>query len=281
MLEGVLVEERFRVGRDEEAQLAPRDGDVLLLELHARRCTGIHERPARHTRAMADDRALEVARTLEEEDERLAAALAEVGELEREAAAVRERARGLSELIASGPERLVAAEATIDEAGRELERRRDQAARVQAELAEAERSGDERRIESARRAVQRALDSVRAGERRLERTTSARADLEQQLREAEAAEPLLEEQSRALSERLAAVPRISRSGVAPPEPGLDGIDEWASRVAAALFVVRSSLETERERLIREANELASSVLGDPVVDTSVSLVRARLDRALA
>ena len=230
---------------------------------------------------MADDRALEVARTLEEEDERLAAALAEVGELEREVAAVRERARGLSELIASGPERLVTAEATIDEAGRELERRRDQAARVQAELEEAERSGDERRIESARRAVERARDSVRAGERRLERSTSARADLERQLREAEAAEPLLEEQSRALSERLAAVPRISRSGVAPPEPGLDGIDEWASRVAAALFVVRSGLETERERLIREANELASSVLGDPVVDTSVSLVRARLDRALA
>ena len=97
--------------------------------------------------------------------------------------------------------------------------------------------------------------------------------------EGEAAIPALEEEARALSRRLAEVPRISRTGLEPPEPGLAGVDEWASRVAAALLVVRSGLDTERERLIREANELAASVLGDQDVGTSVALARARLERA--
>jgi hypothetical protein len=75
------------------------------------------------------------------------------------------------------------------------------------------------------------------------------------------------------------VRRVSRAGLESAAPGLDGIDEWGSRVAAALLVVRSGLDTERERLVREANELAASVLGDRDVGTSVALVRARLERA--
>jgi hypothetical protein len=46
-----------------------------------------------------------------------------------------------------------------------------------------------------------------------------------------------------------------------------------------LLVVRSGLETERERLIRQANEIAASVLGDPAHATAVSRVRAELERA--
>ena len=111
--------------------------------------------------------------------------------------------------------------------------------------------------------------------------TGARAELERELADADTAIPALEDEARALSRRLAEVPRISQAGLEPPEPGLAGLDEWASRVAAALLVVRSGLETERERLIREANELAASVLGDPDVGTSVALARARLERARA
>ena len=102
--------------------------------------------------------------------------------------------------------------------------------------------------------------------------------MEQELAEAETAIPELEIETQALSLRLAEVPRVSRAGLEPAGPGLDGIDEWASRVAAALLVVRSGLDTERDRLIREANELAASVLGDQNVGTSVALVRARLER---
>lgn len=230
---------------------------------------------------MVDERTIELARRLEEDDERLAAALATVAELHGVVAGIRERAAVLADVIASAPERRAAAEVTIAEAGRELDRRRDEAARAEQELAEAERSRDERRLASAQRALERSRESLAAGERRVERVTDARAGLERELAEAEAAIPVLEDEARAVSRRLADVPRISQTGLEPPGPGLDGVDEWASRVAAALLVVRSGLDTERERLIREANELAASVLGDGDVGTSVALVRSRLERALA
>ncbi len=228
---------------------------------------------------MAERRAIELARGLEQDDDRLAAALSSVVELQREVVGVRERAGGLAELIALAPERRAAAEAAMDEAQREVERRRDEAARAEAELAQAERSRDERRLASARRGAERASDSLAGGERRLERATDARAAIEREVAEAAASVPALEDEARGLSQRLAGVPRISRTGLEPPSPGLDGIDEWASRVAAALLVVRSGLDTERERVIREANELAASVLGDEGLGTSVALVRARLERA--
>ena len=228
---------------------------------------------------MSDHDALALARRLEEDDERLAATLAEVAELEHGIAALRERARALAQLIASAPERRAAADAAIDEAERELARRREEAARAEEELGRAERARDERRLASARRAIERAQESVSAGERRLERATAARSDVERELQEAGIEALALEEQAETASRRLAGVPRISRNGIAPPGAGLGGVDEWASRAAAALFVVRSGLETERERVIREANELAASVLGDPDAGTSVALVRARLERA--
>jgi chromosome segregation ATPase len=230
---------------------------------------------------VADSRAIELARGLERDDERLAAALESVGELHAAVAEVRERAAGLAEVIASAPARRVAADAAIDEARQERERRQEEVARVEAELARAERSRDERRLASVRRAVERARDSLRAGERRVERAAGVRAEIERELSDAEASVPALEEEARALSARLAEVPRVSRAGLEAAAPGLDGIDEWASRVAAALLVVRSGLDTERERLIREANELAASVLGEQDVGTSVALVRARLERAVA
>ena len=63
----------------------------------------------------------------------------------------------------------------------------------------------------------------------------------------------------------------------PPGPGIEGVLEWAARAHAAVFVARSGLETERERVVREANELAASVLGEPLYATSVALVRQRLE----
>ena len=228
---------------------------------------------------MSDDDALALARRLEEDDERLAATLVEVAELEHGIAALRERARVLAHVIASAPERRAAADGALEEAERELARRREEAAGAAEELAHAERGRDEQRLASARRAVARAQESVSAGERRLERAAAAQAAVERELQEAGIEALALEEQAETASRRLAGVSRISRTGTEPPGSGLGGVDEWASRAAAALFVVRSGLETERERVIREANELASSVLGDPAAGTSVALVRARLERA--
>ena len=75
-------------------------------------------------------------------------------------------------------------------------------------------------------------------------------------------------------------PRVSRSGGLYSESGLDGLLEWASRARAAILVARGGLETERERAVREANELAAAVLGEELGATRVSAVRERLERAL-
>ena len=46
-------------------------------------------------------------------------------------------------------------------------------------------------------------------------------------------------------------------------------------------MARAGLEAERERIVREGNELASSVLGEPLYTASVAQVRKRLEEALA
>jgi hypothetical protein len=90
--------------------------------------------------------------------------------------------------------------------------------------------------------------------------------------------PRLEERARELAARLGGLSRVSRQASAAPAPGLEGTIEWGARARAALFVVRSGLDTERERLVREANELAASALGEPAAATSVALVRERIEQ---
>ena len=66
-----------------------------------------------------------------------------------------------------------------------------------------------------------------------------------------------------------------------PGQTLEEIVEWAARAHAALFVVRGGLESERERVVLEANALAAAVLGEDVGGASVALVRQRLEQTLA
>ena len=40
------------------------------------------------------------------------------------------------------------------------------------------------------------------------------------------------------------------------------LDDWASQAHAALFVAAGQVDVRRERATREANELASSLLGE-------------------
>ena len=77
--------------------------------------------------------------------------------------------------------------------------------------------------------------------------------------------------------RLAATPRTT--AVPAPAPGLEALVGWTSRARAALFVTAGGLETERERVVREAAELGAAVLGEPTAATSVRLVRERVERA--
>lgn len=227
---------------------------------------------------MVADRLLLLARELEARDDRLAAAISEVDVLQRSAEDVRGRALAIEEFLERLPLERERAEATLEDAQSGAHGRGLALAGAEDELARAEQSRDRERVAAAQRALVRERDAAASAERKL---TRAREALEELAREAESLRtesPLLAERARSLAGELARLPRISRHAGAEPAPGLEGTIEWGSRARAALLVVRSGLDTERERVVREANELAASVLGEPVAATSASLVRERIER---
>jgi chromosome segregation ATPase len=227
---------------------------------------------------VTENRAVGFARELERDDGRIAAALAEVSELAAAVDDVRARVGEAREVLAASPERLADAEAAESSAAENLERRRSELAEAERTLAQAEQKPKDREaLAAARRAAVRTRDADAMGRRRLERAQAAREHVESEAAAAERAAPDLERRAGELAARLGHVGRLSRSGLEPPEPGLDGTLEWAGRARAALFVVRSGLEGERERVIRQANELLASVAGEPAYAASVAVVRERLE----
>lgn len=81
--------------------------------------------------------------------------------------------------------------------------------------------------------------------------------------------PRLEAQAR----RVAA----GTNGVRTPSSGPDGLVGWASHARAELFVTLSQLTTRRDRVIREANELATSLLGEPTYGSTVAQALRRVE----
>jgi hypothetical protein len=52
--------------------------------------------------------------------------------------------------------------------------------------------------------------------------------------------------------------------------------EWASRAHAELFVAAGQLDAQRDRVIREANELATMLLGEPTYGATVAQLAQRV-----
>ena len=96
--------------------------------------------------------------------------------------------------------------------------------------------------------------------------------------EAEAAQrdaAALAARAKELAETLAGQP-----GIEPPDgETLEELAAWATQVRASLFVARARLAAEREAVIRQANELGSAVLGEPLVAQSAALVARRVEES--
>lgn len=227
---------------------------------------------------MGDERLVGFARELEASDARLAAAIGEVGELQQETdaivSAVSEIARFLDRLAAER----AALEGARSEAAADMDRKRTALDRAQAELVEAERRRNGVTLVEAERAAARAADALCSAQRKYERAVEARDALEREAEAMRAELVRLGSLAGELAERLALLPRISKGATVQPAAGLGGVLAWAAKTRAALFVVRGGLESERERVVREANELGASALGDPGTATSVALVRERIER---
>ena len=82
-----------------------------------------------------------------------------------------------------------------------------------------------------------------------------------------------------VAESLRGRPRLAEAAGHAPGPGLVGVIEWASGARAALFVARTAVATEREALIRQANELGSVILGEPLYAASPMVVAATVESA--
>jgi chromosome segregation ATPase len=214
-----------------------------------------------------DERAVADLEQLARRDSALSDEAERVRELDAQVAAVRARAEAIDAFFVAYPEeerrRRAATRAAEEERARRL-----------AELAETERLLAAAREEEARErgasAVARARDHVAVADSALERARAAAAELERDAASLPEELPLLDERARAVASSFEHVP-------APPG-GVRDLVAWASRAHAELFVAAGQIAAQRERVIREANELASMLLGEPTYGSTVEQALARVTR---
>ena len=214
-----------------------------------------------------DDRALDDLRSLAARDAELAARAARVRELDLEVAEIRAAAEAVDRFFAVYPEEETSRRDAVPKAEAELARRLD-------ELREADATLEQAREDVARahaqHAVDRSRDHIAVAEAGLARARAAHDDLERDA----AAFP-----SRVLDlEARAADVAAEVAEVPAPGEGLRALVDWASRAHAELFVAAGQLDAQREPMIREANELASMLIGEPTYGSTAAQALARAER---
>ena len=225
---------------------------------------------------MTDERTLAFLQELERADSAAAATLAELDELAVGVERAGSRAAELAARLASLPGERRAAQTATDDAEAELEERRAAHTRAEGALADAERGRDRERVARARREEVRARDLASTAERRL---ASARAEEGRLVAEEEAIGGEAGDVVARAAELAAALrkrPGLADAAGEPPAGGLASIADWATDARAALFVARGRLAAEREALIRQANELGTLVLGEPLGASSAASIARRV-----
>jgi hypothetical protein len=227
-----------------------------------------------------DDARLALLHELERADEEVAATLAELDELYGESEAVRERALELEAFFIKLPAARTAAASELDRARRVEAEARAATETAASALREAEASGSADAIAAARRLDVRARDSLTVAERRATDAEEGLARLEDDAEAADRDRGALERRARELAGALRERPGLAADAGDDPEPGLTGVSEWGTRAKAALLVARSQLETDRDAVIRQANELGALVLGEPLTAASAHDVARRVEHEL-
>jgi chromosome segregation ATPase len=223
------------------------------------------------------DEVLAFLRELEDMDETLSAAEADLDELAAEVERVRLRAAELDEFLARVPVEQERLEAERPEAERQAAHALQARDKAEESLAVAEQGRSDEAVAEARRALVRTRDALRMADRRVSELAEEAAKLEGAAADAirEAAE--LEARARQLAAAFREHSRLTEQAASGPPPGLAGVVEWGSAARAALFVARGGLGSEREAVIRQANELGSVLLGEPLLATRPATVRRRIE----
>jgi chromosome segregation ATPase len=202
-----------------------------------------------------NDRALADLRSLAARDDELAARAGELRAHDAEAARIRERAEAIDAFFDAYPAEDDLLRAAVREAEADVARRRGELAKAEAALAESDDP------EHAEKAVRRARDHIAVAESALLRARSAHDELERAAAELPLELTALEDQAGA--------------------HGTRELIAWAAARHAELFVELGQIDMQRERVIREANELASMLLGDSTHGSTVAQALAKVVGPLA
>ena len=205
---------------------------------------------------------------LRAQDAELAAAAERLRSVEQAIRTVGSRAAEIADEVEAQPRLEGELTFVIREAEFALERRRK--ALEAAEQALGLPRDDETWARLERVAV-RAAERADAARKRHERAVAALEELEGDAAELPAELARLESEARALA---ASIP-----GHPEPGAGAEGLVEWASHAHAELFVAVGELDRRREDAIREANELASMLLGEPTYGSTVAQAVARVEQS--
>ena len=219
---------------------------------------------------------------LQRRDEEIAGQIEAVRALEERVGAVRARAAFVGEALERIPlardevtRRRRDADAAVETAAAELERASSRLAALESSR---RRSTDE--LERARKedaTAREALSDAAAARARLDGRDEALIEEESALR-AERGE--LGRAAVGIASELERIGRVTEAARVAPGETLAELDDWGGRVRSALFVVRGTLEADRERVVMEANALGASLLGEELGASGVALVRRRLETAL-
>lgn len=207
------------------------------------------------------------------------AEFAEIDSLTSRVFALRARAGEVAHLLEVAPAERGRLEGALDEARGELGASLAALAAAEAELAAAGGTRDSERQAAAGRAVVRERDSVLLAERRAGAAEQAVRDHERKVEAAGEEASDLGAHGRELSRELSGRARVPAGLVDAAPSDLAALAAWASGVGAALLVARSAVAAERDQVIRQANELASMVLGEPIAAASVAVVLRRIEEA--
>ena len=210
-------------------------------------------------------RAVDELRELARRDEHLAAEADRLRELDGQVAVLRTTAEAIDAFFTAYPEEETRRRAALADTEAELARRREQLQAAEAELAAA--ADDDQRAH-AEHGVARGRDHVAVAQAAVERAAAAVHELERDATRLPNDVPRLEERAREIAAEVPHMP-------AAPE-GPRALVDWASHAHAELFVAAGQLDAQRERVIREANELASLLLGEPTYGSTVAQLAQRL-----
>lgn len=219
---------------------------------------------------------------LERRDEAVARELQLVAGLARRAAELRSRAAEIRTALERIPDELeeleqrgVAAEDRVAEARRALG-----AARERVEKLEAARRRRDDEAARARSELETAQEELTDAEHQAERLAGLAAELRGELAALTGGTEATADEAAAVAAEIDRLDRVPDAARREPGRTLAELEEWGGQVRSALFVARGTLETERERIVVEANALGSAVLGEELGASSVAVVRRRIEREL-